>query len=117
MRRDRIHTRLTIAFAVAALFAVLVLPGLAAAARDGNGDRIPDRWERKHHLSLKVDQRKRDQDRDGLKNLAEFKHKTDPRDADSDDDGIEDGDDKSPNGDGPGHDVGDDHGNHGPNHT
>jgi hypothetical protein len=58
---------------------------------DRNRDRIPDRWERKHHLSLRVNQAKRDQDHDGLKNRAEFQARTDPRDGDSDDDGIRDG--------------------------
>lgn len=62
-----------------------------AAAKDRNNDNIPDRWEKRHDLSLKVKQGKRDQDKDGLNNRAEFKAKTDPRDADSDDDGLEDG--------------------------
>jgi hypothetical protein len=64
----------------------------AAAKSDRNHDRIPDRWEKKHGLSLKVNQARRDQDRDGLKNLGEFRARTDPRDDDSDNDGVEDGD-------------------------
>jgi hypothetical protein len=64
----------------------------AQAANDRNHDKIPDRWERKHDLSLKRDQAKRDQDRDGLKNLGEFEAGLDPRDGDTDDDGTEDGD-------------------------
>jgi hypothetical protein len=60
-------------------------------ARDRNHDRIPDRWERAHHLSLRVNQARRDQDRDGLNNRGEFRARLDPRDADTDDDGIEDG--------------------------
>jgi hypothetical protein len=75
-----------------ALVAVLGLASSASAkSRDRNHDRIPDRWERVHHLSLKVNQAKKDQDRDGLKNRAEFKAHMDPRDKDSDDDGIKDG--------------------------
>ena len=70
---------------------VLALPA-TAAARDRNHDRIPDRWEKRHHLSLKVKQTRKDQDRDGLRNLGEFRSRTDPRDADSDDDGVEDAD-------------------------
>ena len=75
-----------------ALFAVLAGP---AAAKDRNGDRIPDRWEKRHHLSLKVKQGKRDQDGDGLRNRGEFKAGMDPRDDDSDDDGVEDGDENA----------------------
>ncbi len=63
-----------------------------AAAKDRNHDRIPDRWEKQHNLSLKVDQARRDQDRDSLVNLKEFRAGMDPRDDDSDDDGIEDSD-------------------------
>jgi hypothetical protein len=70
---------------------VIALPG-AAAARDRNHDRIPDRWEKHHHLSLHKNQAKRNQDRDGLKNRQEWKAGDDPRDPDSDNDGVEDGD-------------------------
>jgi hypothetical protein len=75
-----------------ALVAVLGLASSAAAkSRDRNHDKLPDRWERAHHLSLKVKQAKRDQDRDGLNNRGEYRAHTDPRDNDSDDDGIKDG--------------------------
>jgi hypothetical protein len=66
-----------------------------AAARDRNHDRIPDKWEKRHHLSLKVKQAGRDQDRDGLKNRGEFKAGMDPRDEDSDNDGTDDGDENA----------------------
>jgi hypothetical protein len=77
--------------------AVLVFPaaGMARSHGDRNGDRIPDRWERTHHLSLKVNQAKRDQDHDGLRNRAEFMAGDDPRDADTDNDGIRDGKEKA----------------------
>ncbi len=77
--------------------AVLVFPaaGMARSHGDRNGDRIPDRWERAHHLSLKVNQAKRDQDHDGLRNKAEFMAGDNPRDADSDNDGIKDGQEKA----------------------
>ena len=39
----------------------------------------------------KVKQARRDQDRDHLRNLGEFRQGTSPRDADSDDDGLRDG--------------------------
>ncbi|HEX6618719.1 MAG TPA: hypothetical protein VF024_03620, partial [Solirubrobacteraceae bacterium] len=69
--------------------------GMARSHGDRNGDRIPDRWERAHHLSLKVNQAKRDQDHDGLRNKAEFMAGDNPRDADTDDDGIRDGQEKA----------------------
>ena len=81
--------------ALIALAALLVL-GLVAAgpasAKDRNHDKIPDRWEKRHNLSLKVNQAKRDQDRDQLNNRGEFASGSDPRDDDTDDDGVEDGD-------------------------
>ena len=66
-----------------------------AAAKDVNRDRIPDRWEKRHHLSLKVSQARRDQDRDGLRNLGEYRAGLNPRQADTDGDGIEDGDENA----------------------
>src|SRR6184192_594061 len=86
------------AMAVAAAFAFIVAPGADAQRHhkshsgDRNRDRIPDRWERRYHLSLRVNQARRDQDHDGLTNLGEFESHTNPRDADTDNDGIEDGD-------------------------
>lgn len=79
------------ALAGLALCAAVVLLPASAAARDRNHDRIPDRWEKRHGLSLKVKQGHRDQDRDGLRNRGEFKAHMDPLDADSDSDGVEDG--------------------------
>src|SRR3954469_7078926 len=71
--------------------ASLMLAG-GAFAKDRNHDRIPDRWEKRHHLSLHHKQGGRDQDHDGLKNRGEFRAHLNPRDADTDNDGIEDGD-------------------------
>src|SRR5256884_1583822 len=88
---------------VAALAAALMLlPGTASARKhrstcprsarvDRNHDRIPDRWECRHHLSLKVKQTRRDPDHDGLNNLGEFKAGDDPHKADTDGDGVNDG--------------------------
>jgi hypothetical protein len=90
-----------IAIAVGALAALLLaIPSLASAPRDANSDNLPDRWEKRHDLSLNTNQAARNQDRDGLRNRAEFKHGTDPRDADTDDDGVADGDDTDADGDG-----------------
>lgn len=78
-----------LALALGAL-ALLAMPGLAAA-KDRNHDRIPDRWEKRHKLSLTVDQARHDQDGDHLRNRAEFLAGDNPRDRDSDDDGVMDG--------------------------
>jgi hypothetical protein len=87
--------RLTIcAIAVLGALALLALPG-AAAAKDGNHDRIPDRWEQQHHLSTTVNQAQRDQDRDHLRNRAEFLVGDNPRDRDSNDDGVMDGEENA----------------------
>jgi len=77
------------ALALGAL-ALLAMPSLAAA-KDHNHDRIPDKWEKRHHLSLKVNQAHLDQDRDHLRNRAEFLAGDNPRDDDSNDDGVMDG--------------------------
>jgi len=78
-----------------AVLGALLLPAAAASAKDRNHDRLPDRWEKKHHLSLHVKQTRRDQDGDGLRNLGEFKAGMDPRDDDSDDDGLSDDDENA----------------------
>lgn len=71
---------------------VLAMPATAAAKhKDRNHDGISDRWEKVHKLSLHVNQARRDQDHDGLRNRAEFRAHMDPRDADSDNDGTTDG--------------------------
>ena len=73
--------------ALAALFVLALVP--AAQARDR--DKLPDRWERKHHLNLQKNDAKRDRDRDGLSNLREFRAHTNPRKPDTDGDGLKDG--------------------------
>ncbi|HEU4739263.1 MAG TPA: hypothetical protein VFS54_09310 [Solirubrobacterales bacterium] len=82
-----------LALALGAL-ALLAMPSLAVA-KDRNHDRIPDRWEKRHKLSLKTNQARLDQDRDHLRNRAEFLSGDDPRDSDSDDDGVMDGDEQA----------------------
>jgi hypothetical protein len=81
--------------ALALVAALGIVSSAAAKSRDRNHDRLPDRWERAHNLSLKVKQAKRDQDRDGLDNRGEYRAHTNPRDHDSDDDGIEDGEENA----------------------
>jgi hypothetical protein len=84
----------TLAAALLGALALLALPAFAAA-KDGNHDRIPDRWEHRHHLSTSVNQARRDQDHDHLRNRAEFLAGDNPRQADSDGDGIPDGEENA----------------------
>ena len=90
MSSRRSRGALAVILAAAAGILVLALPA-AASAKDRNHDKIPDRWEKHYKLSLKVNQALRNQDRDNLKNRQEFRLGTDPRDRDTDDDGVEDG--------------------------
>ncbi|HEY5052707.1 MAG TPA: hypothetical protein VII45_04785 [Solirubrobacterales bacterium] len=76
------------------VLAILALPGVAAA-KDRNHDRIPDRWEKRHHLSTKVNQDNRDQDGDHLRNMGEFQAGDNPRNDDSDGDGVMDGEENA----------------------
>ncbi len=74
------------------LIAALLFVALSAApAQARDHDKLPDRWERKHHLNLKKNDAKRDRDRDGLSNLREYRAHTNPRKKDSDRDGLKDG--------------------------
>lgn len=93
-RRNRRRAGGLLLVVAALLVAVGALPAMAAA-KDGNGDRIPDKWEKRHHLSLQVKQTHRDQDHDHLGNRAEFLAGDNPRDRDSDDDGVMDGDENA----------------------
>ena len=86
-RMDRTHNLI----AGGVLVLAFALPAAAQAATDRNHDRIPDAWERAHHLSLRVDQAKRDQDHDGLRNRGEYRAHTDPHRRDTDRDGVPDG--------------------------
>jgi hypothetical protein len=90
-RRTQLGVLLAMALGAVAIF---VLPGLASA-KDQNRDRIPDRWEGRHHLSLAINQAGRDQDGDHLRNLAEFKAGDNPRNDDSDGDGVMDGEENA----------------------
>lgn len=93
------HVQLTIRrglrTAALAIATLLLTAGLAASvqakAKDSNRDGLPDRWEKRNHLTLKVNQARRDQDHDGVVNKCEFQSSSNPRDADSNDDGQRDG--------------------------
>jgi hypothetical protein len=91
------HRTVSLLLLACAFTAVLAFPasGMARSHGDRNRDGLPDRWERANHLSLKVNQAKRDQDHDGLRNKAEFRAGDNPRDADTDNDGVRDGQEKA----------------------
>ena len=75
----------------ALLVAVSALTAGPALARDRDHDRLPDRWEKRHHLNFKKDDSRRDRDRDGLSNYGEYRAHTKPGKKDSDRDGRRDG--------------------------
>jgi hypothetical protein len=94
MSGNRFRSLLVLAASCLGLIALLAVPS-GAAAKDRNHDRIPDRWEKAHHLSLRVNQARRDQDSDNLGDRGEFLAGDNPRDADTDNDGTEDGDENA----------------------
>jgi hypothetical protein len=71
---------------------MLIVPAGALAKRDRDHDRMPDKWEKRHHLNVHANDARKDADRDGLKNISEYRHHSDPQDADTDNDGIDDND-------------------------
>jgi hypothetical protein len=81
----RILVRTLSALALAAVVAPLPVTAASAAKKPKAAS-----WAKKHKLS--GGWRAKDADRDGLKNLAEYKLGTHPRKADSDRDGLKDGD-------------------------
>ena len=74
-----------------AVLAFSVTPASAAAPRDRDHDGLPDRWERKHRLSIGSPSARGDPDGDGLTNRRELRLRTHPRRADTDRDGLRDG--------------------------
>jgi hypothetical protein len=94
MHRNRKSMLVSLIVGCLSLIALMAAPS-GAAAKDRNHDRIPDRWEKRHHLSLHVNQAHRDQDRDGLDNRGEFRAGDDPRNDDTDDDGVVDGEENA----------------------
>jgi hypothetical protein len=91
--------RLTLFISVALALLVFAIPATASAKRshhktrhslrDRNHNGIPDRWEKK----FRVHAASGDPDHDGVTNLGEFHNGTNPRDADTDNDGVKDGQD------------------------
>ena len=71
---------------------VLSSPLAQASSGDRDGDGMPNRWEVRHGLDPDRADARGDRDHDGLRNLGEYRHGGHPRDEDSDDDGVDDGD-------------------------
>ena len=63
-----------------------------ATSRDRDGDGMPNRWEVANGLNPDRPNAGGDKDHDGLRNLGEFRHHSDPTDTDTDTDGVDDGD-------------------------
>jgi hypothetical protein len=63
--------------------------------RDSDHDGMPNRWEIRMGLNPHRANAKGNPDHDGIVNLREYRLGTDPEDADTDDDGIDDGDEAS----------------------
>jgi len=59
---------------------------------DSDNDGMPDGWEIKHRLASAKNDAGMDADGDGLTNLQEYQQGTDPKKADTDGDGLSDGD-------------------------
>ena len=79
-----------ICLALTLVFALLV--PAAAQARDRDRDGMPDRWEKRHGTQAKKKSAGKDPDGDSVSNLGEFGAKTDPKRKDSDRDGVRDDD-------------------------
>ncbi|MGI8673828.1 MAG: hypothetical protein ACR2KD_00855 [Thermoleophilaceae bacterium] len=78
--------------------AVLALPGAALAhGSDRDHDKLPDRWELRHQFSVHAKSAAADTDRDGLSNGGEYDAGLNPRDTDTDNDGVDDGDEDPDN--------------------
>jgi LPXTG-site transpeptidase (sortase) family protein len=57
---------------------------------DNDSDGLPDVWEAKFNLNAEVNNSQADPDNDGLSNIAEYAHGTDPQNPDTDGDGYAD---------------------------
>ena len=82
-------TRL-IMLVVAVAMALLAVPA-ASQARDRDHDGLPDKWEKKFHLSTTKSSANADTDRDHVDNANEYRERTNPRRKDSNRNGRPDG--------------------------
>jgi hypothetical protein len=72
-------------------WALTAAPAFAATG-DRDGDGMPTRWESAQGLSPDQPNARGDADRDGLTNLGEYLHGGKAKDEDTDNDGVDDGD-------------------------
>ena len=72
------------------IFACLCGAVTASASGDRDGDGLPDRWEKRYHLSPGKPSGKADPDRDHLSNRREYRLRTNPRNRDTDGDDYND---------------------------
>jgi hypothetical protein len=70
--------------------AFAAVPAAGAMAKSDH-DGMPSRWEKRNHLSVRVNDAAKDPDKDGLSNFGEYRSHTDPRRRDSDRDRRADG--------------------------
>ena len=75
---------------VLALAVLAIASPAAAAPRDRDHDALPDRWEKRHHLSTNRANANADADHDRIDNRNEFRQGTNPRVKDSDRDRTRD---------------------------
>src|SRR3954468_3425729 len=76
--------------ALAAALALLALPAVSQA-RDRDHDGLPDKWEKRYHLSTHKSSANADVDRDRVDNANEYREHTNPRKRDTNGNGRPDG--------------------------
>src|SRR3954471_19432133 len=87
--------KILVLVALTAFAALGTASAVAKSGTDRDRDRLPDKWEKKFRLSTTQKSGRQDTDRDGLNNLGEFEAGDNPRDKDTDDDGVKDGDENA----------------------
>ncbi|MDM8522660.1 hypothetical protein QUF80_04740 [Desulfococcaceae bacterium HSG8] len=82
---------------ILAVIVIFISVGTAAAAGDSDGDGMPDWWEKRfpgnesQNLDFQKDDSREDPDEDNLVNIEEFSYGTHPFYKDTDEDGLDDG--------------------------
>ena len=93
IRKSAVPRQLVAVVAAIAAGGILSVAPSAYAAADADGDGIPNRWERNHGMNPRnAADARADFDKDGLRNLGEYRRGGLLRDEDTDDDGHDDGD-------------------------